>query len=186
MAPRTRQSHTKGSASSAQAKENEHDVPFDCSSVTDTRKCSKIAARRVLPETQSQTLQPGGSRTMWSQTRLTLGKCSENVPIHNLRPQATPIPLPPSRQQHWVNLPRKHEALVSPPVDNDHEYLLIMIRSKALLMVVQCLSCYPVGMKSKVAGSPVTMVVSPSSSANPPIVLREASKWRYNAVSCLV
>jgi hypothetical protein len=72
MAPHTRQSHTKGSADSTQAKENNGQVPFESSTVAYTRVCSKIAARRVVPETLSQTLQPGGSQTTRSQTRLTL------------------------------------------------------------------------------------------------------------------
>jgi hypothetical protein len=73
MAPRTRQSHTKGSADSAQAMGNANKVPFESSTIANTRIRSKITARRVVSETQPQTPQPGGSRTMQSQTRLTLG-----------------------------------------------------------------------------------------------------------------
>ncbi|KAN0141184.1 hypothetical protein V8E53_000940 [Lactarius tabidus] len=64
MAPRTRQSHTKGSADSAQAMGNANKVPFESSTIANTRIRSKITAQRVVSETQPQTLQPGvGKRT---------------------------------------------------------------------------------------------------------------------------
>ncbi|KAN0130984.1 hypothetical protein V8E53_011117 [Lactarius tabidus] len=58
MAPHTRQSHTKGSADSAQAMGNANKVPFESSTIANTRIRSKITARRVVSETQPQTPQP--------------------------------------------------------------------------------------------------------------------------------
>ncbi|KAN0140619.1 hypothetical protein V8E53_001828, partial [Lactarius tabidus] len=59
MAPRTCQSHTKWSADSAQAMGNANKVPFESSTIANTRIRSKITARRVVSETQPQTPQPG-------------------------------------------------------------------------------------------------------------------------------
>ncbi|KAN0137968.1 hypothetical protein V8E53_004452 [Lactarius tabidus] len=64
MAPHTRRSHTKGPADSTQGKENEGQVPLQSSTLVNTKICSKVAARRVDPESQSQSVQSAlGKRT---------------------------------------------------------------------------------------------------------------------------
>ena len=61
MAPRTRQTHPKGSKDHTDGKENENQLPLQSSTLANTKVCSKVPARRVVPETQSQNLQPGVS-----------------------------------------------------------------------------------------------------------------------------
>jgi hypothetical protein len=63
MAPRTRRSHTKGPADSAQGKENKGQVPLQSSTLVNTKIRSKVTARRVDPESQSQSVQSGGCTT---------------------------------------------------------------------------------------------------------------------------
>ena len=60
MAPRTRRSYTKGDTESARGPEDENQVSFGGSTIADT---SAIIAQRVIPEKQSQILQPGRFRT---------------------------------------------------------------------------------------------------------------------------
>jgi len=67
MSPNTRRSHAKGTAENAEGIENQI-LPLQTSTLANTKKRSKVAARRVVPESQSHNMPSGASRTTWSQT----------------------------------------------------------------------------------------------------------------------
>ena len=71
MVPRTRRSHTKDLEDCAQGNENQSQVPLQSSTLANTKIRSKVPARRVDPNVESQNLQSGGSRRRRRQTPLT-------------------------------------------------------------------------------------------------------------------
>ena len=71
MAPRTRRSHTKDLDDRTQDNESQSQVPLQSSTLANTKIRSKVPARRVDPNVESQNLQSGGSRRRRRQTPLT-------------------------------------------------------------------------------------------------------------------
>ena len=63
MAPRTRQSQTKGTAVSTMGNENEHPIPFQTSNLANvsTSMQSRVPARRVIPGNPNQSQHAGKS-----------------------------------------------------------------------------------------------------------------------------
>ena len=168
MSPCTRRSHTKGAADSADGNENQIH-PLQTSIIANTKKRSKVAARRVVPDSQPRNVQSGASRTTWGKTRLTR---SQALGKRTYVPTQTPIDTHGTTSESpamQAKTPKKARNIGKSFNDNDRTYLPT-IHSKALPMAVQCLSCYPVGMKSKVANLPATTVLCPSSSAKPVVL----------------
>ena len=168
MSPCTCWSHTKGTADSTDGNENQIH-PLQTSIIANTKKHSKVAARRVIPDSQPCNVQSGASRTTWGKTRLTrsqaLGKRTYVLTQTPIDTHGTT-----SKSSAMQAKTTKKAQNIGKSFNNNDCTYLPTICSKSLPMAIWCLSCYPVGMKLKVANLPAATVLCPSSSAKPVVL----------------
>lgn len=115
MAPRTRQSQTKGSSVSAMGTENERPIPLETSNLANvnTSTRSRVPARRVIPGNPNQCQHAGTFSLNCRENRFQIRhkKHSGNAPMHKLNPKARPVSPAPHRLQPM--LPKRLRTLVS-------------------------------------------------------------------------